>query len=142
MSQKTEVTTVSGEPSLPAGHAEMQSVLERIDACSRLSRDWDGEGGVATTRRAAALAGEVVRRAANRARESRLEWHPPGVVPTGEGGVDLTWHVGNRRAFLVIRAAPEGSVVAVTREAEGRAVRQVVSPARASEIAVWAIGKS
>src|SRR5206468_3126660 len=76
--------------------------LAEIQECRRFEDDWDGEGAAAVSMEAVARARTLVRAIVRAMQGSSLEWDPPEVGPSRDGGIDLSWAKGSRRAHLCI----------------------------------------
>lgn len=131
-------TAVARAPDLDA-HADSgfrtmtRPVLDSIDEVEALRQDWDGEGGLPASPVAAALARSLVVEIAESCLGRKIPWMPPGVVPTGSGGIDLTWRQDGRRAWLIVGDRGRNDIVCVTKQPGAPAERQTESAGDAVE---------
>jgi hypothetical protein len=101
--------------------------------------DWDLEGADPIDPEAAALAASLVERVDLQACERAIAWQVPVVGPDPEGGIDLVWEAGGRRALLMTRPGFPDEFVCVINEAGRRAHRRAATLDEAVEHALWAL---
>ena len=114
-------------------------VTAELDRLQSLEEDWDGEGGIATDPAAASKALEIVDLVVERVIERGIRWVMPGISPTGDGGVDMSWDVSDANVYLIIYA---NEVVVVSTPAGALPTREVDSPGDAAEKVVAALASA
>jgi hypothetical protein len=80
--------------------AVVAETIAKINRCARLHSNWDGEDAPAISKDVSSRASDLVRIMAGQARARGLSWTSPSVAPNAEGGIDLSWEMGDRWAML------------------------------------------
>ena len=86
--------------------AIINQLLREIDDLAHLFANWDGESALPISQSAIAIARDLVSQVFNEAHQSGLAWREPTVSPTRDGGITLSWEVGDRWTMLTVEDDP------------------------------------
>lgn len=95
----------------------------RIDELVGLGPNWDGEDAPAVSEDVAARTRALARQIAGEAQASRFAWISPSVAPNPDGGLELSWELGDR--WVMVSVLPdEATIGCATQNAETPAYQE------------------
>jgi hypothetical protein len=120
--------------------ASIRHLLREIDDLAQLFANWDGEDALPVSPAAIETAKDLVSQVFSEALQNGVTWREPTIAPTRDGGINLSWEVGERWTMLTVEDDP--TRIGCIRQQDGAEPLQgIESSGDALRTALWALGQ-